>query len=272
MKEYIRRHSAVKLICVALIAILALTFTVVFTSAEETIPQSSEPTAPFTQGSLEAGESEPPANDAAGGGNSPVIDENGGGEVNTPPPSVDEPSGEENGVTEDTGEAVNIFTRLFEYAELYFDEILTAVSVVVMGAYSLYQRRKNGTLISGIGRVLKSQGGVESASQLVSEAMKRLEEKQEQMNRYYEEYSKNEGERNKVTAALLVEVMALIEVQHIAYINNSNIPQSMKNLMTSKYARCLSAINDDAELKATYDEMRGILGISEGKSNEAQSS
>ena len=71
-----------------------------------------------------------------------------------------------------------------------------------------------------------------------------------------------------MTAALLVEVMALIETNHIAYINNSNIPQSMKNLMTSKYARCLSVINDDAELKATYDEMRGILGITEGATNE----
>jgi hypothetical protein len=27
-------------------------------------------------------------------------------------------------------------------------------------------------------------------------------------------------------------------------------------------------INDDAELKATYDEMRGILGITEGATNE----
>ena len=42
----------------------------------------------------------------------------------------------------------------------------------------------------------------------------------------------------------------------------------MKNLMTSKYARCLSYINDDAELKAAYDEMRGILGITEAQGDE----
>jgi hypothetical protein len=176
---------------------------------------------------------------------------------------VEEPDG-----TEDEAIEADIFTRVFEFVEANIDEILTAISVAVMAAYTLYQKAKNGTLISGIGRVLKSQGGVENASKIVAEAVAKLDARQEQLNRYYEEYGKNESERNKVTAALLVEVMALIETNHIAYINNSNIPQSMKNLMTSKYARCLSVINDDAELKATYDEMRGILGITEGAPNE----
>ena len=247
MKEYIRRHGAAKLIIAVVVALLAMAVIVMPISAEEMI--------------------EPPANETLGGENSPSGEDNSGGAENTPPTVENEPT-EEPGGTEGEAVEADIFTRVFEFVETNIDEILTALSVVVMGAYSLYQRGKNGTLISGIGRVLKSQGGVESASQLVSERMKKLEEKQEQLNRYYEAYSKGESERNKVTAALLVEVMALIETQHIAYINNSNIPQSMKNLMTSKYARCLSVINDDAELKATYDEMRGILGITEGATNE----
>lgn len=211
--------------------------------------------------------SEPPVTDIAGGENLPSVDDNGSGEVNTPPIVENEPVEEPDGTESEAVEA-DIFTRVFEFVETNIDEILTAISVAVMAAYTLYQKAKNGTLISGIGRVLKSQGGVENASKIVSEAVAKLDARQEQLNRYYEEYSKNESERNKVTAALLVEVMALIETNHIAYINNSNIPQSMKNLMTSKYARCLSVINDDAELRATYDEMRGILGITEGATNE----
>ena len=242
MKEYIRRHGAAKLIIAVIVALLAMAVIVMPISAEEVI--------------------EPPANETLGGENSPSGEDNSGGAVNTPP-TVENESTKEPG-----GAEANIFTRVFEFVETNIDEILTALSVVVMGAYSLYQRGKNGTLISGIGRVLKSQGGVENASKIVSEAVAKLDARQEQLNRYYEEYGKNESERNKVTAALLVEVMALIETNHIAYINNSNIPQSMKNLMTSKYARCLSVINDDAELKATYDEMRGILGITEGAPNE----
>ena len=193
--------------------------------------------------------------DVVGGENTPVDDVTDEGEVNTPP-ETEEPAEEP---TE--GENNTLVARLYEWAELYIDEILTVISVAVMGGYTLYQKSKNGTLIQGISRVLKSQGGVESASNMVTTALKAVEEKQERLNRYYEAYSKGESERSKVTAALLVEVMALIEVQHIQTLNNANVPQAFKDLVTSKYARCLSTINDDEELKATYDEMREKLGL-----------
>lgn len=242
MSPFIKKHGAVKVVVAFIIALLAIAIIALPISAEEI----SEPLT---------------------GENLPSAEGEGSGEVNTPPATENEPVEEPDG-TEDEAIEADIFTRVFEFVEKNIDEILTAISVAVMAAYTLYQKAKNGTLISGIGRVLKSQGGVENASKIVSEAVAKLDARQEQLNRYYEEYGKNESERNKVTAALLVEVMALIETNHIAYINNSNIPQSMKNLMTSKYARCLSVINDDAELKATYDEMRGILGITEGAPNE----
>ena len=242
MSPFIKKHGAVKVVVAFIIALLTIAVIALPISAEEI----TEPLA---------------------GENLPSAEGEGNGEVNTPPATENEPVEEPDGTEGEAIEA-DIFTRVFEFVETNIDEILTAISVAVMAAYTLYQKAKNGTLISGIGRVLKSQGGVENASKIVSEAVAKLDARQEQLNRYYEEYSKNESERNKVTAALLVEVMALIETNHIAYINNSNIPQSMKNLMTSKYARCLSVINDDAELKATYDEMRGILGITEGAPNE----
>ena len=247
MSPFIKTHGAVKVFVAFIIALLTIAIIALPISAEEI--------------------TEPPVSDTVGGENLPSADDNGSGEVNTPPASENEPVEEPDGAE---GEAVDadIFTRVFEFVETNIDEILTGLLTVVMCVLSHFISKGKGTLISGIGRVLKSQGGVENASKIVSEAVAKLDARQEQLNRYYEEYSKNESERNKVTAALLVEVMALIETNHIAYINNSNIPQSMKNLMTSKYARCLSVINDDAELKATYDEMRGILGITEGAPNE----
>lgn len=169
-------------------------------------------------------------------------------------------------------ETSNFFDRVKEFVEAYLAEIFTAASTIALAIYTIYQRNSNGTMFSGIKRLLTSQGGVENVSQRVADALDKVEEKQETLNKYYEEYARNEQQRNKVTAALLVEVMALLETNHIMYINNSNIPQSMKNLMTSKYARCLSYINDDAELKAAYDEMKGILGISEAGANEKKDS
>ena len=165
-------------------------------------------------------------------------------------------------------ETSNFFDRVKEFVETYIAEIVTAGSTIAVAVYTIYQKNSNGTMFTGIKRLLTSQGDVENVSNRVADALDKVEEKQEQLNKYYEEYARNEQERNKVTAALLVEVMALLETNHIMYINNSNIPQSMKNLMTSKYARCLSYINDDAELKEAYDEMRGILGISEARANE----
>lgn len=169
---------------------------------------------------------------------------------------------------EETEETVNIFDRVFEFVETYIAEIASFGSALAMLGYAIYQKTSNGTMFTGIKHLLSSQNGVESVSQKVADALVEVKECQNTLNAYYEEYAKNETERNKVTAALLVEVMALLETNHIMYINNTNIPQSMKNLMTSKYARCLSYINDDAELKAAYDEMRGVLGITEAQGDE----
>lgn len=169
-------------------------------------------------------------------------------------------------------ETSTFFDRVKEFVEGYVAEILTAGSTVALAIYAVYQKNSNGTMFSGLKRLLTSQGDVTNVSNRVAEALDKVEEKQEQLNKYYEEYSRNEQERNKITAALLVEVMALLETNHIMYINNSNIPQSMKNLMTAKYARCLSYINDDAELKAAYDEMRGVLGLSGASENEKKDS
>ena len=186
--------------------------------------------------------------------NTPVTDVIGDGEANTPTDGVEENN--------------TVLARVYEWAGENISEIITLLSGTAMAAYAMYQRGKNGTLINGIGRVLKSQGGVETATQAVSSGMEEIKALATELNGYYKDYSENEAERNKVTAALLVEVMSLIELQHIAFINNSSIPQSLKNLATSKYARCLSVINDDTEIKAAYDEMRGILGITEGAGGE----
>lgn len=168
----------------------------------------------------------------------------------------------------DVEENNTVIARVYEWTMENIDKVLTALMTGVVGGFALYQKGKNGLLLQGVGGMLKSQKGVESAAQSVTAGMDELKAQQAELNKYYEEYAKNEAERNKVTGVLLVEVMSMIELQHIAFINNGNVPQSLKNLATSKYARCLSVINDDAEIKAAYDEMRGVLGIAEAQSNE----
>ena len=78
------------------------------------------------------------------------------------------------------------------------------------------------------------------------------------------------AELKKTLAANAVETMSVLEVLHIAYINSPNIPQSMKNLITAKYAGVLTKINDDEGLSQAFKEMREILGIEGGADDEGK--
>lgn len=192
-----------------------------------------------------------------------VLHDEGGIEI--PPETESEPQSESNGFAA-------LLARAVEFVETYVDEIAGIVSAVAtavaMAIFSAYQKHKDGAIFSGIKRLISSHGSVETESQGMRGDLALVKADMAEQKKYYLEYSKNEAERNKVTAALLVEVMTLVEIMHIAYINNSNIPQSMKNLMTTKYAKMLSVIDNDAELKAAYNEMKGILGISEAMGDE----
>lgn len=195
----------------------------------------------------------------------PSDGDNADGGTGTPPPTENEAPAAENSVA-------LFFARALEFVETYVDEIAgflsAAVTMIAMAIFSAYQKSKDGAIFTGIKKLISSHGDVENGTQAMASELAEVKAEQTELKEYYEGYAKGEAERSKVTAALLVEVMALIEITHIGYINNANIPQSMKNLMTSKYARCLSVINDDAELRAAYDEMRGILGISEATGDE----
>lgn len=170
--------------------------------------------------------------------------------------------------------SATLIGRIWEYVEKNAGELISALSVFATSVFLMYQKGKNNSLVLGLGKVLSGQKGVISASNINKEATAEMIDNQKVLMEYYKEYSKNEGDRNKITSVLLVEVMSLIEIQHVVCLNNKNMPQAIKNLVTSKYARCLSAINDDKELKAAYEEMRKTLGLatSEVVGNEASSS
>ena len=208
----------------------------------------------------------PSDGDNAGGAGIPPLTEN------EAPATENEAPAAENEAPAAENSVALFFARALEFVETYVDEIAgflsAAVTMIAMAIFSAYQKSKDGAIFTGIKKLISSHGDVENGTQAMASKLAEVKAEQTELKEYYEGYAKGEAERSKVTAALLVEVMALIEITHIGYINNANIPQSMKNLMTSKYARCLSVINDDAELRAAYDEMRVILGISEATGDE----
>ena len=179
---------------------------------------------------------------------------------------------EEDGVSaNETAEEATIamvLDRVWEFVNDNAGDLLSATSLGSVALYIFLQKKSNGNFLSGISKVLTSQRSVVAASDDNKAEVKTLSEKQEKMLEYFEKYASSEEERGKIVSALLVEVMGLIEIQHVLCLNNANVPQAMKNLVTSTYARCLSVINDDAAIKEAVDQMRSILGIGEVMNNE----
>ena len=162
----------------------------------------------------------------------------------------------------------DVFTRLWEYAVAYSAEIMSFLSAASICVYAFYQKNKNGLFFSGIRKLLETQGDTRDITGEVFNGQKdltgKLNDVSEQMTALSQEMAADKAEiaeLKKTLAANAVETMAVLEILHIAYINNPNIPQSMKNLITAKYAGVLTKINKDEELSRAFAEMRAILGI-----------
>ena len=86
-------------------------------------------------------------------------------------------------------------------------------------------------------------------------------------------YAAQEGmqdDRDKLVASVLETNMAILGILQTVYANNRNIPQGTKDLINYKYAKCLSTLESNEDLKAiaglvkkevSYDEQN------EGKGN-----
>lgn len=179
------------------------------------------------------------------------------------------------GATEENVESAGsetVLSRVWEYVTENASDLLSATSLGSVALYILLQKKSNGSFLNGISRLLTAQKGVVSASDQNRAAVESLSADQKKMLEYYERDKKADEERNKIVATLLVEVMGLVEIQHVLCLNNSNVPQSIKNLVTSTYARCLTIINDDEAIKKAYAEMRSVLGLEEVNADEKKDS
>lgn len=179
------------------------------------------------------------------------------------------------GATEENVERAGsetVLSRVWEYVTENASDLLSATSLGSVALYILLQKKSNGSFLNGISRLLTAQKGVVSASDQNRAAVESLSADQKKMLEYYERDKKADEERNKIVATLLVEVMGLVEIQHVLCLNNSNVPQSIKNLVTSTYARCLTIINDDEAIKKAYAEMRSVLGLEEVNADEKKDS
>jgi hypothetical protein len=120
--------------------------------------------------------------------------------------------------------------------------------------------------------MLSGQTSATDAAKNAEIATAAMVEKQDRIEERLTETEAASKERDKIAKALLYEVMTFIQMQHTLTLNNASIPQAIKNYTTSLCSNCLSAIENEEELKKAYEEMRSILGIEkkEGMMNEKE--
>ena len=172
-----------------------------------------------------------------------------------------------------TEERVTVFSRIYEFFTDNAEKIIGCLNLAVLTAAAVFIKKKGNVIISGIVKMISGQSGVVSASENSEKAMTALAEEQTHTGERLAALEKAEEERDKMTKALLYEVMTLIQMKHTLALNNANIPQPIKNYTTALCANCFSALENDEELRRAYDEIREILGIKkDGAENEKEDS
>ena len=169
-------------------------------------------------------------------------------------------------------DAETVFTRVYEFCMENIERILGVLSVGTGGVLFVFLRKYGKTLISGIFKMLSGQTSATDAAKNAEIATSAMVEKQDRIEERLTETEAASKERDKIVKALLYEVMTFIQMQHTLTLNNASIPQAIKNYTTSLCSNCLSAIENEEELKKAYEEMRSILGIEkkEGAKDEKE--
>lgn len=177
--------------------------------------------------------------------------------------------------------AADVFTRIWEFVNKYSVQISSYLTMIVISIFAFYQKNKNGVFFTGFKKVLQHLVDTKSTAGEMSETQKgmcheietlagKVDSLTEAVRGEQEKRAESEktlAEYKTTLAANCVSVMSVLRVLHIAYISSPNVPDAMKNLITTEYSSCLSRINSDEELKRVYSEMRETLGI-DGKGGD----
>lgn len=183
----------------------------------------------------------------------------GAEEISTPEevisPSTEEAPAE-NPIVNDT-----LFARIFEWVEANNVSVLSAAELGAMALFAYWSKNKNKIMVSGLVKAVNGQSDVVASSASMEKASNKILDMQENFARRLEAIEASEKDREKVSQANLYVMTKLVQLQNMLTLNNSNIPQAIKNYSTAVCADCLSALNNEEAVKNAYAEMREIIGI-----------
>ena len=171
--------------------------------------------------------------------------------------------------TEETTEANDIFTRIWEFVTEYKGEVLSIVGdtgIITTVAYVLfklasYKKTSNKDMEEVkqlAGTTVQNQSDIVGVVNKLIDSYNALAEEHEKLKTTYEKYEEGETERSKAISVMTVELNALLEIISSVYVN-SKLPQSVKDMVSVKYAKCLKAIESDENLSAILKAAHSII-------------
>ena len=195
-------------------------------------------------------------------------------------PVEEEAVGEEQSDTNETdefastGAAQSIFTRLWEFFDQHKDfivDIIGFVSLIAMLFYEGRVRKKSGIgltgslskLFAGTAAVSESQNSVVSAANDMLAGYEKVCESNKELRLEVESVRKAGEGRDKLVGALAVQMSAVLEILMSVYANSKNLPQGVKDIVSLRYAKCLSATESDEGLRDCIESIRKTIGAGE---------
>jgi hypothetical protein len=172
-----------------------------------------------------------------------------------------------------------IFTRLWEFVKKYKEEIFIVVGDGILGVIIICLMRKYGKLAKSINDNCKRQVNdmiaIQGAQNNVVDVVNNLIDAYNTMSKRYtdftaacEKYGASEEDRNKIIGALATEAGTVLDILSTVYVNNKVLPQGVKDLVTTKYAGCLKALNNECGLASIIEAVHSAAN--EAKKDNAE--
>lgn len=168
-----------------------------------------------------------------------------------------------------------IFTRLWEYVNIYKTELLDVLGTAIIVILSVIIKLKGDKKTTNIDKLVQSiKGDTASQGQVVS-VVNEMVDGYNALRCSYDKYGLTEDDRNRVVGALVAQNTAILEILMALTVNNKNLPQGAKDLVLLQYANCLKSLDDDEKLKSIVTSVRDSIGtnkLTEGITEESEGS
>ena len=174
-----------------------------------------------------------------------------------------------------------LFTRLWEFANKYNEEIFIVAGDGILGIIVFCLIRKNSKstktiekkakkMLEELGTSVSNQNKVVDVVNKLIDSYNNMAAKYEALTNVCEKYGSTEEERNKVIGALATEAATVLDILSTVYAHNKNLPQGVKDLVNIKYAGCLKALDNECGLASIVDAVHSALAANNTEVTEAK--